>query len=332
MPTLHLIDTHNTQACPAVLDAIQATMSTSHNHDDTLLVLGSRSFTHEATQAGIERLHHIAAPYGQALLGLHRLRRDAQTRPNAGSVTCWSTGALQAAALVFKRRDIRLMLTHTPTPKQITQLRRLRSKHQSAIHIQADNHVLATRLRDEGLTCQTQPFTASTPSPEPMPDAERAELRRRWGVDGDDDRAILLLSDHADLVSALQAAHVMVLGCSAYVGNRGEHCRVSLITHPGQRHRTRAESWIGRQTSSLLIIQDAEAVRPWRLAGACDAVLAIGRDAGGLGLRRIAGSGAATVSSQSGPAGELNGLGDNLKLAPSDKPKDLACMLHAVLS
>lgn len=331
MPTLHLIDTDSTQACPAVLCAIRTAMTESTDNNDRLVVLGKRSFADQAGQAGIVNVESITASFSRGWFGQLPLRRAMGGTPNGDPIRCWSIGALHAAAAVFKTHDIQLSLVHTPDAAGYKRLRRLTAKHPKRVHVTADNKVIAGRVRDAGVACEAVPIALDDADTAAMSPTQRAAIRTGWRVSGDHDKAVLLLSDHPRLVDGLSAAEVNLLGCTTLADDHGESVRVSLVMHPIQRHRERADALLAGQSTVLRVVQDAESDRPWRLAGACDAVLALGEDAGGLSLRYVADSGVTVIASKAGPAAALRDSHGNIHLAESDAVRDLAHRLHQVL-
>lgn len=332
MPTLHLIDADSTQACPAVLSAIRASMCDRHGDGDQLLLLGGGPIREYAGQAGVQEAHQLAVPFGKGVLGVPALRRWLRQRPAFGLIHCWSPGALHAATLVARDTPKHLSLAHTPTDAQLKRLSRIaRSRHASSLRITADNPVLARRVVAAGIPCATAPLPIMRAEPMKLSPNRRDELRRAWGVPRKRDFAVALLSDHPRLANALDAAAIVVLGCSTLTDEPGASSVASLILHPGQPNLRRARDLLDDQSTNMHIVQDATATRPWDVLGACDAALALGPDAGGLSLRWALRSGVPVIASANGPAAEHRDTGGDLRLASTDYHKDLAHLLHTAL-
>lgn len=328
MPTLHLIDADSTQACPAVLASVRASVS----HGDQLLLLGGREIRAYAEQAGIENAHQLAVPFGKAVPGLPALRRWLRQRPAFDLIHCWSPGALHVATLVTRDMPKRLSLAHTPTNTQLKRLCRLtQSKHAANIHITADNTALTKRVVAAGVPCRAEAIPLPPPESMPPPPNRQEELRRAWGVPREKDFAIVLLSDHPHLTNSLDAAAIVVLGCSTLTDEPGASSVASLILHPGQPNLRRARTLLDDQSTHMGVTQDAGIIRPWDVLGACDAALAIGPDAGGLSLRWALRRGLPVIASVNGPARDHRDTAGNLRLAHTDQHKDLAHLLHTAL-
>lgn len=331
MPTLHLIDTDTTQACPAVLSAIRAGMAGPDNASDRLVVIGDRPFADQANAMDIERVDHVAMPMGQTWLGLYGLRKAVPSVQGDDHVRCWSIGAWHAAMKTLKPRELTLALAHTPSASVIDRLRRRLAGKPRRVRVVADNEALAKRLTGAGVVCEVEPMVLHSDSDVTMSDTQRSALRAGWGLAEGRDKAVLLLSDHPQLIDGLQAAEAALLGCTTLPQHLGEDVCVSLVMHPAQRHRQRGEALLSDQPVGVRIVQDARTDQPWRLAGACDAVLAPGDDAGGLSLRRVAESGVAVIASRTSPADALGKYFTNLSLAPSPMTRDLAHALHQAM-
>jgi len=328
MPTLHLIDADSTQACPAVLASLRASV----HGGDRVLLLGGRVIRAYAAQAGVHDAHHLAVPLGKAAMGVHALRRWLGQGPAFDLIHCWSPGALHAATLVTRDTPKHLSLAHTPGHTQLNRLLRLAESRRAAnIQITADNAPLTKRIVAAGVPCRTAPIPLPDTDASPPPTTPREQLRRAWGVPRAEDFAIALLSDHPHLTDSLDAAAIVVLGCSTLTDEPGRSSAASLILHPGQPKLRRARALLGDQSTHMGVAQDAAVIRPWDVLGACDAVLALGADAGGLSLRWALRSGVPVIASANGPAGEHRDTDGDLRLAHTDQHKDLAHLLHTAL-
>jgi hypothetical protein len=335
MPTLHLIDADSTQACPAVFAAIGAAIEASDDDGGQLLVLGPRALRDEAAAAGVRRVTNLQtrAPFGRAIFSFKRLHRWVRDHGPFDAAHCWSPGAFLVASLGQEFPDRQLSLVHTPDQRWTKDLmgRSNRKKYPLA-RISADNPVLARALTDAGLTCATEPIACGLDGGEPMPAEDRAALRASWGVGSENERVVVLLSDHPRLTDAVVAAEVAVLGCATLTDDAGELRRVTLLLHPTQPERRRAADFIHHQPVELSVAQDPRVTRPWDVLGACDAAMALGPDAGGLSLRYAAATGLPVIADADGPAGAPAAAFPNIRLARSAAIKDLAHQLHTALS
>lgn len=328
MPTLHLIDADSTQACPAVLASLRA----SARGGDRVMLLGGPVLREYAKQAGIEDAQQMSVPFGKALTAVPALRRWLRPRPAFDLIQCWSPGALNAATLAARDTPKRLSLAHTPRHTQLKRLLRLAQSRRAAdTVITADNAPLTKRIVAAGVPCRTAriplpPLESMPPTP-----GRREELRRAWGVPRERDFAIALLSDHPHLTNSLDAAAIVMLGCSTLTDEPGTSSAAALILHPAQPNLRRARALLDDQSTHMGVAQDAAVIRPWDVLGACDAALALGPDAGGLSLRWALRSGVPVIASANGPAGDYRDAGGDLRLASTDQHKDLAHLLHTAL-
>ncbi len=334
MPTLHLIDGDSTQACPTVYRAIRAMMAASNNPVDHLLILGSRAHFSIALQAGIkpDQASCLSVPFSKAVLGLLPLRRWIAERPTFTKTQCWSPGAFIAATRLCKKTPRRLNLVHTPNHRWIKQLSRLSNvnKYPDTL-ITTDTPALAQHLQNLGINCEAKLIALSVAHDSPLSDEKRTELRASWGVTKSTERVVVLLSDHPALADAIDAAEVAVLGCATLTDKLNQPVRVTLLIHPLQLHRRRAQTFIEKQPIDLKLLQEQRISSPWLLLDACDAVLALGQDAGGLSLRHALQHNKPIITPQSGPATTLDHADKNLHLAPSPQTKDLAHQLRLAL-
>ncbi|MEZ6194092.1 MAG: hypothetical protein R3C45_22830 [Phycisphaerales bacterium] len=328
MPTLHLIDADSTQACPAVLASVRASI----NANDRVLLLGGPMIREYAQQAGIVDAQQLSVPFGKAALGLPALKRWLRDRSAFGLIHCWTPGALHAASLVSRDTPKHLSLGHTPRHTQLNRLLRLaQSKYAANIAITADNTALTKRIVAAGIPCRTAPIPLPEDGSITLPPDRRGELRRAWGVSREKDFAIALVSDHPQLSNSLHAAAIVVLGLSTLTDEPGTSSAAALILHPAQPNLRRARALLDDQSTHMGVAQDAGVIRPWDVLGACDAALAIGPDAGGLSLRWALHSGLPVIASVNGPAGDHRDAGGDLRLASTDYHKDLAHLLHTAL-
>lgn len=332
MPTLHLIDADSTQACPAVFSAIRAAMTRSDDAGDCLLILGGRQLLNDAKRAGVDRVHHLPVPFGRAVLGLLTLRRWWRDHSGFDAIHCWSPGALRAATVGLDSPSRRLSLVHMPTTRWIKRLGHLsNTKKYPGVSIVANNTLLTGRLQESGVRCETGAVAFADEHTSPMPDAERRSVRAGWGIEDKHERVVMLLSDHPQLVDAVSAASVVVLGCSTLADREVEPMPVTLLIDPRQANRRHAEALFRSQPIGARIVQDGRVTEPWRVLGACDAALAMGPDAGGLSLRLALTHGIPIVASESGPVGTLDHDTPGLFPARSVMHKDLAHELHRAL-
>ena len=342
MPTLHLIDADRSQACPAVMSAIRRLMDTG-GADDRLLLIGGQPLSDLAQQAGIHHRHRVSAPFSKTYLAKRGVYYWLSTQPGYDLAHCWSVGTLQMAASVLPETPIRLSLIHKPTPGKLTLLKWIIMDQQEArIRVGTWSPALRDQLSavgipaeiDPGLTELAQP--PDTPGAPGSPPLSKADLRRQWHASDPSRRVVALLSDHPVLADAVDAAWIVCLAGASLAD--GVPQTITLLIHPQQHNRQRAQNFLADQPIDHRVIQESRVTRPWLILPACDAVLALGRDAGGLSLRWALAGGVPVIASEAGPAGGLGGLSGGLvpdsplHLAPSGDHKDLAHVLHGVLS
>ncbi len=332
MPTLHLIDADSSQACPAVMSIIHRSIHATPN-GDRLLLLGGQPLQNLARQAGIGDTHRIRVPFGKAYLGQRKIKDWLHTQPRFSAAYCWSVDALQAAVAAFSQAPIRLSLVHTPTPSKLKHLRRMIDNRRAGpIRVHVCTDTLRNRLGTAGIRAEVDStlsvFTEHPPAPPPSTD----DLRNDWGACDPSRRVVALLSDHPSQVDAAQAAAIAVLAGASLSDGRGNPQTITLLMHPDQLNRRRAQLFLADQSAGHRVVQDARMHCPWLILHGCDAALALDVDAGGLSLRWALGLGVPVIASANGPAGELTGGEAGLALSPSNAHKDLAHLLHVALS
>jgi len=335
MPTLHLIDADSIQACPAVLRAVRRAIESSQNREDRLLLLGGQPLGEDARRAGLDSGDRIAVPFGKAWLGQRRIKHWLRAQRGFDLAACWSINTLHAAKFTLPETPKLLTLVHTPAYSGLKRLKHMvQNHHDRPVRVCAATGALCERLDGLGIRAQVDPTLTDIGPPPPAPPPLRTDLRHDWGVSGPNHWVVGVLSDHPSQADALDAVTLTCLAGVSLSACLGRPQTITLVMHPGQRHRGRAQRFLTDQPVGPRIVQDTRMNQPWRVLPGCDVALALGRDAGGLSLFWALGQGLPVIASARGPAGELGNRPANAQvhLANSDAPKDLAHVLHGVLT
>ncbi len=335
MPTLHLIDADSTQACPAVLDIIRRRIQLSHNPDDRLLLLGGGPLVKDALAVGIHHARRLTVPFNNPRLA-RAIRPWAKHQKPFEHIRCWSPGVLLLAVDHWPDTPKELMLVHRPTDKQIAKVKwALTRRNTGPIQINTLTDVIRNHLDLAGVRARVDPALTPTREDAAKPQPSQADLRNGWGACDPSHRVVALLSDHAFLVDATQAAAITSLAGASLADGNGKPQTITLVVHPDQLNRQRAQRFLADQSVGHRVVQDTRMRCPWLILQGCDAALALGQDAGGLSLRWALGMGLPTITSTEGPGGEAGGLASDkvqLVLSPSNAHKDLAHALQGVLT
>jgi hypothetical protein len=350
MPTLHLIDADSSQACPAVMSAIRRSMADGCGDDRLLLLFGGRPLVDLAHRAGIEQVHPIQTPIGGVYLAHRKIKGWLETQPGFDRVHCWSIDALDASARAFVDTPIHLSVVHTPRATKLNHLKRIvLNRRDDRVRVHTSTATLRGQLNSVGVTSDVDPSLTDISEGSPAHALSKTDLRGQWHAGGSNHRVVALLSDHPSLADAVDAASIVCLAGASLVDGHGQPQTITLLMHPDQRHRRRAQYFLADQSDGHRVIQDARAVEPWLVLPGCDAVLAIGPDAGGLSLGWALASGIPVVAAPTPAPGfipeltpgvtptttgqikqEAGGF-TQLRIARSDAHKDLAHVLHGVL-
>lgn len=166
----------------------------------------------------------------------------------------------------------------------------------------------------------------SPSDPEPAAPAQRAALRRGWGIT-DDTPVVALLSDPPAAADAWIAAMTVGLVRAASGGN------MRLLLHPQQHRRARAQDHLDRGPDADLFIQDARLARPETVLAGCDAALFLDDPAPRAARHAVAA--ALPVAAPDTPAhrAALAATRARVGFAPGGIPKKLADrLLHHALA
>lgn len=329
MPTLHLIDADSSQACPAVMALIQSVINTQTQ--DRLLILGGRPLLQLALDAGIEQTHRASLPFGHAPLAPRTLKAWIKTQPRFDRAHAWSIRSLQTAGFLLKKPATTLSLVHTPTPADLKRLKRITTSHyDNPIRIDTGTASIRQTLRDFGLPCEVEPSLTQPPlTIGTRPDT--AALRRDWHACDDHHRVVAVLSDHPSLANALDASAITCLAGASLTDSLGRPLTITLLMHPDQHNRKRAQAFLAEQSDSHRVIQDVRIAEPRAVLHACDAALGLGRDLGGLSFHHALAMGTPTVTANNPSTCPTGHAPPNLHPALSAAPKDLAHQLHQAL-
>jgi hypothetical protein len=369
MPTLYLIDADSSQACPAVLEVIRRRIESSRHPGDRLVLLGGSPLVRDAQAVGIHHAHRVSVRFGNTRLtriavetraswpaitanprqnrrlgadwhahGLSRKRITralgpwARSREPFGLIDCWSPGALSLAVDHWPDTPKALTLVHRPTGRQLAGIKHaLTRPTPGPVRINTPTRWLSALLAASGVQAETVPLPPQAAGHDPARDAGRETLRRCWGADGRGRVVVALLSDHPGLADAIDAAMITTLAVATLNEDGGEPTGMTLLVHPDQLHRQRAQDFLDFLAVGHRVVQEARLGCPWRILHGCDAALALGPDAGGLSLGWALSGGLPVVASANGSAGERPGGDGNPVVSASDAHKDLAHALHGVL-
>jgi hypothetical protein len=332
MPTLHLIDADSSQACPAILLTVRQALGTTQHNDDRLLLLGGQPLEDAARQAGIDITDRIAVPRGKACLGLHAIKYWLRKHPGFDRVHCWSIGALQATRFILPNTPMQISLAHTPTAYELQRLKKIFHGRVAAhLRVHAGTHAIRDRLALIGVSAEIDPSLTTLQADAARTDQTRDEIRRGWGVSDPKHRVVALLSDHPSLVDATDAAAVLCLISSTVPGKTCNSNVITLVIHPLQLNRYRAQNSLASQAAGHRVVQDQRMNCPWSVLHGSDAALALGQDAGGLSLLWALSSGLPVITSENGPTHERVSDSGSVILSPTNAHKDLAHALQRAL-
>ncbi len=279
----------------------------------------------------MQRYLRLSVPSGRAWLALRLLHRRLVKAPQFDRSVCWSVGALLVASTLRTIIHHELRLAHLPNSQDLRLLRWFSmSRRADKVRITAYSSELAGRLIRKGIPCLTSatafpaPTTSDTISPAP-----KQELRKRWGLSGELDLAVALLSDHPALCDAHEAARVLLLGGITQVSRTNR--RAALIIHPCQLNGRRARRLLAAQSSRMHVAQDSAITRPWSVLGACDVALALGPTHGGLSQVWAHQCGVPTITSPAEPGTEIASLDVSGRPPVRHGLRDLAHQLQQAL-
>lgn len=314
---LHLIEQAAPTACPTVF-AMLADLG------EAVVLLGNQHLSDAAATAGLvgPNVTAIAAPAGQPLLALPRLRRLLRERghlPGRSNLHVWTASTLAALRLLDRQSTLFLHLLTPPRDAHRHQIRRLAGHRvQCVLH----DPTLAPLCPALGFD-QGRVHLAEQPTIEAARrriDTDRHAIRKRWGVP-EALPVIALLSDPPTEAHAGLGVHTIDLLWEAVGAD------MRLMIHPEQAHRPRAQDLLDRYGNPDRFLQEPWIATPWRVLAGCDAVLCLA-DAAPLALRYAVAVGLPIVAPDLPTHRAALADADHAIFAPNALPKKLADRLH----
>ena len=123
------------------------------------------------------------------------------------------------------------------------------------IQINTLTRSISALLAAAGIQADTIPFPSEISNPDLTQDGSRDKLRRSWGADGRRHVVVALLSDHPSLADAVDAATITALAGATLINGDGEPVGVTLLVHPDQKHRQRAQDFLAYQAAATHVLE-----------------------------------------------------------------------------
>jgi len=310
---LHIVDAAGPVAYAVGLAGVAARLARDREAglDARLVLVGGASLAREARAVGVA---DAATPVVGAVDGhswrnlpglAHALRAMGPIRLER--IHCWSPGALWAGQVLRPRVAKTLTLLRGPGRAAVHAMRWSSALSRSQVMAETPFEPVAGRLLSRGVDPRqvlvTEPIE---PAAQPAV-AQRAELRRRWGVEPDpaDEsfgsepgeprrwKVVAMLSepphagDAATGMMAVGLARESLRGDAA--GSSHAVAELTLLIHPRQQHGPRAKHNMAQVARHHLLTQEPALDRPWTVLPGCDAALVLGEAPNAIAFARRAG-------------------------------------------
>lgn len=346
MKVLHLIDGSSPQAAPATLAMLAAAWRRTSDIEQHLLLVGGSPLFRQARALDLHPARRVSAPLRQPLLatfGVLRLAQrwfapdwetssarqrvdDPQLKPDL--VHCWSIGAFNLAALIFRRMPRLLTLTTMPSPRACQWLRLAGESAWGTTIFLPISATIAHRLLSTGVPAERVHVLRPGLDLSMIAHNQRPSIRREWGVEDPTARVVALLSDPPWAADCRDAS--MTIGLVEEV-LKGRVAGVWLVVHPEQLHRNRIQRQLRDLGRANRIIVDPRLAQPWSILPGCDAALSFGPQASGLSMLWAMASNVPIVAQASYATSEILEDRHSALLSREARPKNLAHRLTTLL-
>jgi glycosyltransferase involved in cell wall biosynthesis len=316
MRILHLFDPANDHNGPMALALAAASIGRMQGISEEVWLFGSSQLKRDARTAGLARapqaMQFVSTPLGDPLLLYGRLRKLLSAQPLDTIVECWSPRMFQAARILAPRLPRILRVTRPLSASDLKLVRATLADDASpslAVAISATlRHHMVTAGIDAQRTLTIPPgIDLSLHQP-----TLRAKIRESWGLttgpaEQAQERIVALIGDPIALVDAYQGimatglAEVSLtsgttIGAGSSHSTRANYVYFRVLVHPHQHRLSISFTAVQQFRDPGTIIQDANVTAPWLTLPGCDAAIAVGQHASGLGLLHAMAAGVPIVA------------------------------------
>ncbi len=301
MNILHLIDPAHDYNGPMALALAAAGIGRLQGIQDSLWLWGSSQLKQDAHTAGLRNVNFVSTPLGNPLLLAGRLRSLLRAQPQDALIECWSPRMFQTVRILAPHLTRTLRVTRTLSAQDLKLTRATLASDTTPSIIIAISATLRHHLISHGIAPErtvTLPPGIDLSLHQP---GLRAKIREAWGITGDNEKVIGFIADPPRLADAYQVMMASGLtelsqtGLATFGGGvaltSDNHTFYRTLLHPHQHRLSNAISTAIKFRDADAIIQDTRIDSPWLTLPGCDAVVAVGPHASGLGLLHAMASG-----------------------------------------
>lgn len=282
MRVLHLFDAGDTCVPHTRLALLAASLGRLPGVEQDVCLMGNRMLFDAAAAVGIDARWRIGVPGGHAALGYFAVRAQLKVK-SYDLVHCWSTtpmGPAMLAMLLSPSQPRVVTAAHLPTSCEADLTRLLIGEKRSRMTILATSSTIRREFLTRGVSTDAVHVLRPGVDMGLVDHAQRDALRKAWDIP-QEGKVVALVSDPVASTDCV-AAH-MAVGLADELSRRDGQ-PLFLVVHGRQFNRAQAMHAGYELGRSELIIVDDRVACPWRVLPACDLALAMGPQAGGLGL------------------------------------------------
>ncbi len=311
MKILHLFDPANDQNGPMALALAAASIGRLQGIQEEAWLFGSSKLKRDAQTAGLVNARFVSTPMGDPMLLAGRLRKLLLSQPHDTLLECWSPRMFQTARILAPRLARILRVTRPPSANEQKLIRATLADDTTPSLALAISATLRHHLITHGINASrtlTIPPGIDLSLHQP---SLRSKIRKSWGLDPDhsteQEKIIGIIGDPAPLVDAYQGimatglAEVSLtsgttIGAGASHSAQANYIYFRVLIHPHQHRLSISFTAVQHFRDPGTIIQDANIEAPWLTLPGCDAAIAVGPHASGLGLLHAMAAGVPIVA------------------------------------